>query len=177
MKVLSGLVIGTFVLAAATSVTPATADGHGNKLMKQVEMKVSNKAHAKAITERRMAMRALSGNMKIVAGYLKKGVGGPPEVAAAAAKMESISKSIPGVFPAGTGMAEYEGITGAKPAVFSDAAGFKAAAMKMASLAGDLRKAASAPNAEKGKIAAAFGQVGKMGCGGCHKTYRQKLKK
>lgn len=177
MKVLTGLVIGAFALTAVSTVTPAAADGHGHKLMKKVESMVSNKQHAKAITDRRLGMRALSGNMKKVVGYLKKGDGGPADVAAAAKKISGIAKAIPGLFPAGSGMANYEGATGAKPAVFSDAAGFKAASAKLASLADNLAKVASASGANKGQIAAAFGPVGKMGCGGCHKTYRQKLKK
>ena len=179
MKILSGLVIGAFALTAVTAVTPAIADGHGhkNKLMMQIEKVVKHKQHAKLIHDRRMGMRALSGNMKKIVGYLKKGKGGPADVAAAAAAIEGIAKKTHGLFPAGTGMDKYAGITGAKTEIHSDNAGFKAAAHKLASLAAELKKVASASGADKGKIAAAFGPVGKMGCGGCHRTYRQKLKK
>ncbi|MGB0631878.1 MAG: c-type cytochrome [Alphaproteobacteria bacterium] len=176
MKTLTGLVIGAFALTAVSATSPVLADGHGNKLMKEVEMKVGNKEHAAIITKRRMAMRELSGSMKKIAGYMKKNEGGPADVKAAAMKIEEIGKAIPGLFPAGTGMAAYEVVTGAKPAIFSDAAGFKKIAMTMSSLAADLAKAAG-DGASKGDLGAKFGMVGKQGCGGCHRTYREKLKK
>jgi cytochrome c556 len=177
MKVLTGLVIGTFAMTAVSVTTPALADGHGNKLMKQIEMKVKNAKHASVIAKRRMAMRALGGNMKRIAGYLKANKGGPGDVADAAKRIANIANATPGLFPAGTGMARYPGVTGAKPSIFTDGAGFKKAAMNLASLANNLAKVASASGAGKAQIGKAFGPVGKMGCGGCHKDYRQKLKK
>jgi cytochrome c556 len=177
MKALTGLVIAVFALTALSAATPALADGHGNKLMKSIEMEVKNKKHASVITKRRMAMRALGGNMKKIGGYLKANKGGPADVAKAAANIAQIAKATPGLFPAGTGMARYPGVTGAKPAIFENNAGFKKAAMRLASLANGLAKASSAPGAGKAQIGKAFGPVGKMGCGGCHKNYRQKLKK
>jgi len=177
MKVLTGLVIGAFALTALSAATPALADGHGNKLMKSIEMKVKNKKHAAVITKRRSAMRALVGNMKQIAGYLKASKGGPKDAAMAARRIASIANAMTSLFPAGTEMARYPGVTGAKSAIFEDQAGFKKAAMTLASLANGLAKAASAPGAGKAQIGKAFGPVGKMGCGGCHKNYRQKLKK
>ncbi len=179
MKALTGLVIGAFALAAvsATTSTPAQAQGM-KKLMEEVEMKVKNKQHAAIIAKRRGAMRALGGNMKQIAGHLKENRGSPADVAKAAANISQIAKSIPVLFPAGTGLARYPGVTGAKPAIFKDnKAGFTKAAMQLASLADALGKAASAPGAGKAQIGKALGPVGKMGCGGCHKDYRQKLKK
>lgn len=176
MKALTGLVIGAFALTAVSATTPALADGHGKKLMKQIEMKVKNKKHAGVIAKRRSAMRAVGGNMKRIAGYLKANKGTPKDVAKSAMTISNIAKAVPGLFPAGTGMARYPGVTGAKPVIFSDSAGFKKAAMMMASAAANLAKVASAPNAGKKEIGMAFGAVGKS-CGSCHKVYRQKLKK
>lgn len=176
MKVLTGLAIGAFALSAVSATTPALADGHGNKLMKQVEAKVENKAHADVITKRRMAMRAVGGNMKTIAGYLKANKGGPADVAKSAMAISNIAVAVPGLFPGGTGMARYPAVTGAKAEIFSDAEGFKKASMAMASAAANLAKAASAPNAGKKEIGMAFGALGKS-CGSCHKVYRQKLKK
>ena len=173
MKTLTGLTIAVFALSAAT---PALADGHGNKLMKQIEMKVQNKAHAGAIAKRRMVMRAIVSNMKTIAGYLRANKGGPADVAKSAMAISNISKVVSELFPTGTGMARYPAVTGAKPAIFSDSAGFKKAAMTTASAAANLAKVASAPNAGKKEIGMAFGAVGKS-CGSCHKVYRQKLKK
>lgn len=178
MKVLTGLVIGAFALTAVSFTTPVSAQSKGMKmLMDEVGMKVKDKKHAAVITNRRGAMRAMSGNMKKIVGYLKKNEGSPKDVADAANKIASIAKSLPGRFPTGTGMAKYPGVTGAKPAIFQKKADFEKAAMRLASLAGGLAKAASAGGAGKSQIGKAFGPVGKMGCGGCHKDYRAKLKK
>ena len=176
MKALTGLVIGAFALTAVSATTPALADGHGKKLMKQIEMKVKDKKHAGAIVKRRSAMRALSGNMKKIAGYLKANKGTPKDVAKSAMAISNIVKVVPGLFPGGTGMARYPGVTGAKPALFSDRDGLKKAAMTTASAAANLAKVASAPNAGKKEIGMAMGALGKS-CGSCHKAYRQKLKK
>jgi len=182
MKTFTGLVIGVFALAAVSAATPALADGHGHKhkhgakLIEEVKKAVSNAEHAVVIAERRGAMQALGGNMKKIAGYLKKNEGSAADVRAAAMKIEEIAKAIPSLFPPGTGMAAYKGVTGAKPEVHSDAAGFKTVSMKMASIAADLAKAAG-DGASKADLGAKFGMIGKAGCGGCHRVYREKLKK
>lgn len=176
MKALTGLVIGAFALTALTTTTPALADGHGHKLMEQVEMKVENKAHAGAIAKRRMAMRAIGGNMKTIGGYLKANKGTPADVAKSATAIANIAKVVPGLFPAGTGLTRYPAVTGAKPEIFADSAGFKKASMMMASAAENLAKVAAAPNVGKKEIGMAFGGLVKS-CGSCHKVYRKKLKK
>lgn len=176
MKALTGLVIGAFALTALSATAPVMADGHGNKLMKSIEMKVKDKTHAGVITKRRSAMRAAGGNMKKIGGYLKANKGTPKDVAKAAMTIANVAKALPRLFPAGTGMARYPGVTGAKPAIFSDREGFNKAAMAMASAAANMIKVASAPNAGKKQIGMAMGRLGKS-CGSCHKVYRQKLKK
>ena len=88
-------------------------------------------------------------------------------------RIEAIAKTIPGLFPPGTGMATYPGVTGAKPAVHSDAAGFKAVSLEIASLAAGLAKAAGS-RASKSDLHAKFGMIGEQGCGACHRTYRKK---
>ena len=178
MKVPTGLVIGAFALTAVSVTTPNMAQAQGmKKLMDQVQMKVKNKKHAAIIAKRRGDMLALSGNMKKIVGYLRANKGGPKDVADSAKRIAMIAKNLPGLFPAGTGLAKYPGVTGAKPAVFDKHGDFKKAAMRLASLASNLANAASAGGAGKVQISKAFGPVGKEGCGGCHKDYRQKLNK
>lgn len=182
MKTLTGLVIGAFALAAVSAARPALADGHGHKhhhhgnLMKEIKKIVSNAEHAAVIAERRSAMHVLGGSMKQIGGYLKKGEGSAADVKTAAMAIEKIGKAIPKLFPAGTGMAAYKGVTGAKPAVHSDPAGFRKISQQMASLAAELAQAAGS-GASKADLGAKFGIIGKVGCGGCHRTYREKLKK
>ncbi len=178
MKALSTLVIGAFALTAVSATTAAPTQAQGmEKLMKEVSAKVENKKHAELIVKRRSAMRAMSGSLKKIVGFLKTNEGSPMEVAQNAARVSQIAKNIPDLFPAGTGLARYPGVTGAKPNIFeNDKAEFTKAAMTLASLADDLAKAAAGPGAGKAEIGKAFGPVGKMGCGGCHKDFRQKLK-
>ena len=178
MQTLTGLVIGALALtiAAAVAPAPASAQGMSEKLMMEIKEKVSDPAAAAAIHKRRLAMRTMGGQTKVVAAYLKEGKGTPADVAAAGKKIASIAATIPDLFPAGTGLDKYPGATGAKPVVWEKAGDFKAAAMELGKHAEELVKVASAADAGKAGIGAAFGAVGKMGCGGCHRTYKQDLK-
>ena len=180
MKIPTGLVIGTFALVAVSAASPIVADGHrhkhGGDLVEEIKKMVSNAEHAAVITKRRDAMQDLGGSMKKIASYVKRNEGGPADVITAAMRIEAIAKTIPGLFPPETGMETYPDVTGAKPEVYSDSTGFKAVSLKMASLAMDLAKAAGS-GASKSDLGAKFGMIGKQGCGGCHRTYRKKLKK
>lgn len=175
MRVLTGMAVAALALGVVTFSAPNSAHAQMGKLMDEIKAKVSNAEHAGAIHERRSAMRQLSGAMKGVAGYVKTGNGSPAMVAAEAKKVASIAAKLPGMFPKGTEMAMYNGATGAKPEIWSMSGDFKAAADKLASLAMNLEKVASASGADQKSIGAAFGAVGKEGCGGCHRTFRQKL--
>jgi cytochrome c556 len=83
------------------------------------------------------------------------------------------TKKIPEVFPPGTGATSTDGKYATKPAIWTDwnkfldaqkTANDKAEALLVAVKSGD-----------KTKIEAAFGDLGKNGCGGCHETFREKL--
>jgi cytochrome c556 len=73
---------------------------------------------------------------------------------------------IPGLFPAGSNMDSASAKTLALPTVWSDTAGFQAAAAKLGSDA----KAAMAAD-DKASFATAF-QTVQADCNACHKTYR-----
>lgn len=176
MRVLTGMAVAALVLGVATISAPQPAQAQMGKLMDEIKAKVSNAAHAGAIHERRSAMRLMGGAMKAIGTYAKTGKGSPGMVAAEAKKVASIAAKLPGMFPKGTEMAMYKEATGAKPEIWSMSGDFKAAADKLASLAMNLEKAAMASGADQKSIGAAFGPVGKEGCGGCHRTFRQKLK-
>lgn len=175
MKALTGLAVGAIALGAIALTTSPPAQAQMGKLMDEIKAKVKNAEHAAIIHQRRSAMRQMSGAMKNIAAYVKEGKGTPAEVAAEARKVAGIVEKVPGLFPSGTGMEQYEGATGAKPVVWSDAGKFKEAAENLQTLAMDLSKKASGSDANQKTVAAAFGPVGKDGCGGCHKTFRQKL--
>jgi cytochrome c556 len=86
----------------------------------------------------------------------------------AAADMAEWAGVIPSLFPPGT---EKGNDTKAKPAVWSDRAGF----IKAAGVYQDAAKklAAAAKANDKAAFAAAFKETGKA-CGACHKAYREK---
>jgi cytochrome c556 len=175
MKTFAGLMLGVIAIAAVSAT--AHADGHmkNDKLMTEIKSMVSDSGAAEIIYKRRMAMRELGGNMKTIAGFVKAGAGSANDVAAAGMKISEIAKMIPDLFPAGTSMDSYAKATGAKAVIWEQSGDFKSAAMNLAAKADDLAKVASADGADEGTIGAAFGTLGKDGCGSCHRTFRQKL--
>ena len=123
------------------------------------------------IKDRQEAMKAQGKDMGAVKAFLD----GKGELAAALAGGTDLATripQIPGLFPPKTGMAEFPGKSWAKPAIWADwdkfsavdrTAGEKAVALLSALKGGD-----------KDKIAAAFGDMGKNGCGACHEPFREK---
>ena len=91
----------------------------------------------------------------------------------ALAHLMQLTRSLPGKFPPGTGMAEFPGVSGAKPAIWSDPAKFKDAnkpALAQEQTLLDLVKAG-----DKAAVAAQVKTTVDKGCGACHGIYRQKL--
>ena len=175
MKALTGLVIGAIALAATSALAPASAQSMSEKLMMEIKAKIQDAEAAAAIHKRRIAMRMMGGQMKVVADFMKEGKGSAKDVAAAGEKIASIAKDLPGMFPKGTGLDKHAGATGAKTAIWEKMAEFNKHAMDLEKHAMELVKVASADGAQKAAIGAAFGPVGKVGCGGCHQGYREKL--
>jgi cytochrome c556 len=125
------------------------------------------------IETRQKAMKELGGHMKAIGGFVEKGEGDAAMVAERATAIAETSKKIPELFPEGTSLADGHGVkTAAKPEIWSNKAGFEQAAMTMGTKAGELAQAAQ--GGDKQAIAAAFGDLGKNGCGGCHSNFRQK---
>jgi cytochrome c556 len=129
---------------------------------------------AKTVIEaRQQAMKDNAGHMKAINGFVESGQGDAAMVAEHATAIAGIAKKIPELFPEGTSLADGHGIkTAAKPEIWSDRAGFEQAAMTLGTEAEELAQAAA--GGDKQAIAAAFGELGKNGCGGCHSKFRQK---
>jgi cytochrome c556 len=145
---------GTAALAAAAIMFATAAASAGE-----------DKPAAGVIEGRQAAMRmsgAVLGAMKgaIDRGDDVKNQGFP------ASALASWAKAIPGMFPAGSAGPD----SGALPAVWSDRAGFEAAAAAYAAAAGKLGDAARA--GDTAAFAAAWTQV-RATCGGCHDKYKQ----
>src|SRR5688500_1698583 len=129
---------------------------------------------AKEVIEtRQKAMKELGGHMKAINGFVEKGEGDAATVAEHATAIAQASTKIPELFPEGTSLADSHGVkTAAKSEIWSDRPGFEKAAMILGTEAGEL--AAAAQGGDKQAIAAAFSELGKSGCGGCHSDFRQK---
>jgi cytochrome c556 len=91
---------------------------------------------------------------------------------AAGADLVTQVGKIPDLFPKDTGMTAFPGKSYAKDAVWTDWDKFLAAA-KTASAKADALNAAL-KGGDKAAITAAFGDMGKNGCGACHEPFREK---
>jgi cytochrome c556 len=129
-----------------------------------------------AVKKRQETMKQLGGNMKAIKAFLETGEGSAADVAKRASAINDISAKIPSLFPEGTGMDMVKDPeTGAKPEIWLEWAKFTAAAKGLGERSTALDTAAQGGNKEA--IAAAFQEMGKNGCGSCHKPFRVKLKK
>ena len=126
--------------------------------------------HGKVAEERSKLMKGMGGAMRVLKGYVE-GKNSAEEASGAAAVIAAAAPKIPDVFPPGTGMganpkSEAKDIIWDKWDEFTAASallGDKAAALKAALASGDASAAG-----------AAFGDLGKNGCGGCHRPFREK---
>jgi cytochrome c556 len=91
-------------------------------------------------------------------------------VATNAGEIKDTAPKIPSWFPAGS----TEGKTKALPVIWEKPEEFKQAAMHMDELAAKLQTTAEGGDAKA--TLAAFADLGKNGCGGCHGTFRSKEK-
>lgn len=79
------------------------------------------------------------------------------------------SHALPGMFPAGTSVADMPGATAAKPEIWTDRAGFEAKAADYAAAVDHLSELAQAGDVEG--FNAQFAVV-RTSCGSCHSVYR-----
>ena len=91
---------------------------------------------------------------------------------AGAADLLRTMPTLPGLFPQKTGMAEYPGKSYSKPEIWADWNKFTDAQQNALSKAHALNMALK--GGDKAAITAAFGAMGKDGCGGCHTPFREK---
>jgi len=125
------------------------------------------------VLKREEAMKQMGGHMKAIKAFTE-GTGSAADVAKRATEISEISKKIPSLFPAGTDMngAEDSKVK-ASAKIWQDWAGFEKAAAMLGVKSKAL--AAAADGGDKMAIAAAFDDMGKNGCGGCHKAFREKI--
>jgi cytochrome c556 len=165
------IVIAGLAVAAASigiSMTGYTVVAAGD----QSAIQIAALSPADAIAERQKLMKGQGGHAKAINEYLESGTGTAADVAAHAAALKESAAKIVDLFPPGTSIDDNVAKTAAKKEIWVSFDEFKAAAAKLGDLAGTLEAAAG--TGDNQKIAAAFGAMGKEGCGGCHTKFRQK---
>ncbi len=131
---------------------------------------------AEAVKLRQETMKELGGHMKAIKNFAMQGNGSAEDVLRRAGEIGKIAARIPSLFPEGTGMDEVlDPKNGAKPEIWLDWANFEKAAAKLEAESKAL--VAAADGGDQAAIREAFQNLGKNGCGACHKPYRIKLEK
>ncbi len=123
----------------------------------------------KSIEARRALMKNNGKNMKVIVGFVKKGMGTASDAAKSARMIASNIAQLPNHYPKGTSQGSGAGNTRAKAEIWTEWARFAGASAKGTELA--LNLAMAADTGDKGAIGKAMGALGK-GCGGCHKPFR-----
>ena len=151
------------VLGAAAAIVVAGAAGFAAAQDKETVLK-----------EREATMKEQGKNIGAVKAYLD-GKGDLAQAKTGAANLTQTTKKIPQLFPAGTGGPSPDGDYVAKPEIWTDWNKFLDAQKTAAAKADALLVAVN--GSDKDAIEAAFNDLGKNGCGGCHTTFREKIAK
>ncbi len=150
-------IAGALAVAAALSAAPPGA---------------SAQSGADPVAARQAAMKQLGAHNRAIAGFLK-GAGTAEDAARRGKAIAAAADAIPGLFPEGTGLdALGLGKTGARPEIWAEWDRFRAVAGAMKEHA--LALAAAAEAGDRDGVKAAMASVGRMGCAGCHRAFRQK---
>lgn len=127
-------------------------------------------AEKNALKYRQNVMKAIGMNMGAMGAMLKGEVAfDTAAMKQHAGAIQYMARVIPHAFKMKTGDA---GPTESKAEIWEKWAEFEAAAKTLDDEAGKMMEAAE--TGDKGKIGAAMGSLGKNGCGGCHKVFREK---
>ena len=132
---------------------------------------VASEEEAMQVAEKRSeAMKSLGGSMRTLKRFLE-GRGSAEDAAAAADVIADTATAIPSLFPAGTGMAALPD-SESRENIWVEWEAFVASAEHLGEKAAALQEAFGP--GDSGRIGAAFGDLGKNGCGGCHRKFREK---
>ena len=124
-----------------------------------------------AITERQALMKLVGASFGSIKMAIDSKDGAQIKAAEGRARAIAFAAgAIPTMFPKGSDM--NAGKTAALDKIWADAPGFKKSADALGATAAKLADALKSGDAAASL--AAFGAVGKDGCGGCHGTYRAK---
>ena len=126
------------------------------------------------LKNRQAAMKEQSADLQNIKAYIE-GKGDLAKAKTSAINLTQTTAKIPDLFPPGTGGPNPTGDYVAKPVIWSDWNKFleaqRTTALKVNALVIALN------GSDKAAIEAAFGDLGKNGCGACHTTFREKIEK
>lgn len=126
------------------------------------------------LKDRQARMKEQGADMGAIKGFLD-GKNDQAKAVAAATDLVQSLVTLTEVFPQGTAGPSPDGKYATKPDVWSDWDGFNAARSTAAGKADGLM--AATKTGDKAAIQAAFADLGKNGCGGCHSKFREEIKK
>jgi len=127
--------------------------------------------HATVLDNRTATMKAQGKDMGAIKAFLDD-KGDLAAAQAAGADLVTQVGKIPDLFPKNTDMTAFPGKSYAKDAIWTDWDKFLAAAKTASAKADALNTALK--GGDKTAITAAFGDMGKNGCGSCHEPFREK---
>jgi cytochrome c556 len=151
-----------FSLAAATALAAVVA----------LMVTVRAEDIAGVVATRQAAMKTLAANIKIVSDFTE-GKAEQAAAIAAAQQLVTTAKSVPTLFPPGTGMEAMPGKSGAKPEIWTRQSEFAADAETLVTKLQALLGAAQ--TGDKSATREQLVEAGKEGCGVCHGAFRVKI--
>lgn len=158
--------IGKCVLSAAAALAVAAGIVLGAPAPAQADA-----AKMAVVKERQELMKAIGGNAKTITEFLKESKGSKEEAQAAAAKIGELAGEIPEAFKVEASLSEMDAVgkNRGKPEIWLNWEGFTEHAETLQQKAEAL---ASSFGGDMAAVQAAFGDMGKNGCGGCHDDFR-----
>lgn len=132
--------------------------------------RVAGDDEAEEVMEMRsQTMKGLGKSMRTLRDFAR-GRTDAATAAMAASNIEKGSVDIPALFPIGTGLDEFPD-SEAKEVIWDEWDEFTASSQQLTEKAAAM--VAAIGSADQGRIKAAFGDLGKNGCGGCHRRFRE----
>ena len=120
--------------------------------------------------KRSETMKSMGGSMRTLKRFVE-GRGTKGDAWEAADVISSATRTLPSLFPAGTGMAALPD-SESKEIIWEEWDEFVAGVERLSAKVSAVKVGLTVNDSDL--IAAAFGDLGKIGCGGCHRKFREK---
>lgn len=160
------------VAALAAAVGIGVAVAAGGAFAHDDKMPANASAATKAAYARHENFQKLGANFKALNDELRKGSPDKTVLASSARNINALAGALPTWFPRGSGV-QARPMSEAKNEIWTDAAGFNAAASNIRAEAGKLSTVAASGDIDaiKAQVRPTF-----QACKGCHEKYRQEKK-